>query len=278
MITSSSNKKIKNTIALLSRTRERRKQGLFVVEGVKMFLETPTKRIRELYIEETLYKDIQNKEVGSDLIHKIEEIQDKEKPYSFGVSIEVVSTDVFKKMSDTQTPQGILCVVENLTYSLKDNLQKHKQDGLYLILEDIQDPGNLGTMLRAGEGAGISGVIMSDKTVDIYNPKTIRATMGSIYRVPFFYEKDLALSVQTLQKEGVRVYAAHLKGKDDYDRINYKGPVAFMIGNEGNGLTDALAELADAYIKIPMLGSVESLNAAIAATLLTYEAARQRRN
>ena len=278
MITSSSNKKIKNTIALLSRTRERRKQGLFVVEGVKMFLETPTKRIRELYIEETLYKDIQNKEVGSDLIHKIEEIQDKEKPYSFGVSIEVVSTDVFKKMSDTQTPQGILCVVENLTYSLKDNLQKHKQDGLYLILEDIQDPGNLGTMLRAGEGAGISGVIMSDKTVDIYNPKTIRATMGSIYRVPFFYEKDLALSVQTLQKEGVRVYAAHLKGKDDYDRVDYKGPVAFMIGNEGNGLTVALAELADAYIKIPMLGSVESLNAAIAATLLTYEAARQRRN
>lgn len=278
MITSSSNKKIKNTIALLSRTRERRKQGLFVVEGVKMFLETPTKRIRELYIEETLYKDIQNKEVSPDLIHKIEEIQDKEKPYSSGVSIEVVSTDVFKKMSDTQTPQGILCVVENLTYSLKDNLQKHKQDGLYLILEDIQDPGNLGTMLRAGEGAGISGVIMSDKTVDIYNPKTIRATMGSIYRVPFFYEKDLALSVQTLQKEGVLVYAAHLKGKDDYDRINYKGPVAFMIGNEGNGLTDALAELADAYIKIPMLGSVESLNAAIAATLLTYEAARQRRN
>ena len=278
MITSSSNKKIKNTIALLSRTRERRKQGLFVVEGVKMFLETPTERIRELYIEETLYKDIQNKEVSPDLLHKIEEIQDQDQPYSLRSSVEVVSTDVFKKMSDTQTPQGILCVVENLVYSLKDNLQKHKQDGLYLILEDIQDPGNLGTMLRAGEGAGISGVIMSDKTVDIYNPKTIRATMGSIYRVPFFYEKDLALCVQNLQKEGVRVYAAHLKGKDDYDRVDYKGPVGFMIGNEGNGLTVALAELADAYIKIPMLGRVESLNAAIAATLLTYEAARQRRN
>ena len=278
MITSSSNKKIKNTIALLSRTRERRKQGLFVVEGVKMFLETPTERIRELYIEETLYKDIQNKEVSPDLLHKIEEIQDQDQPYSLRSSVEVVSTDVFKKMSDTQTPQGILCVVENLVYSLKDNLQKHKQDGLYLILEDIQDPGNLGTMLRAGEGAGISGVIMSDKTVDIYNPKTIRATMGSIYRVPFFYEKDLALCVQNLQKEGVRVYAAHLKGKDDYDRVDYKGPVAFMICNEGNGLTVALAELADAYIKIPMLGRVESLNAAIAATLLTYEAARQRRN
>ena len=130
MITSSSNKKIKNTIALLSRTRERRKQGLFVVEGVKMFLETPTERIRELYIEETLYKDIQNKEVSSDLLHKIEEIQDQDQPYSLRSSVEVVSTDVFKKMSDTQTPQGILCVVENLVYSLKDNLQKHKQDGL----------------------------------------------------------------------------------------------------------------------------------------------------
>ena len=146
-----------------------------------------------------------------------------------------------------------------------------------LILESIQDPGNLGTMLRTGEGAGISGVVMNHTTVDLFNPKTIRSTMGSIYRMPFFVTRDLAETICELKNAGVKTYAAHLKGKMQYDEPDYTGATAFMIGNEGNGLSDEIADLADTYIKIPMCGQVESLNAAISASLLMYETNRQRR-
>ena len=147
---------------------------------------------------------------------------------------------------------------------------------LLVLLEDLQDPGNLGTILRTGEGAGITGVIMSKKTVDIFNPKTIRATMGSIYRVPFLYVEDLGETVEMLRERGIRVYAAHLQGQTYYSSFSFTGGTAFLIGNEGNGLRRETAEQADSYLKIPMEGRVESLNAAIAASLLVYEAHRQR--
>lgn len=287
MITSASNKKVKNIAALLSRSRERKKQGVFVVEGIKMFMEAPAERILEIYIEETLFHEVLVGKPDEEFVKKLDQmtgcLHEKngkncaEENTGIFVGFEVVSDDIFRKMSDTQTPQGILCVVKRMDETFED-LERNHSNGLYLILEDIQDPGNLGTMIRAGEGAGISGIIMSDKTVDVYNPKTIRATMGSIYRVPFCYVSDLPHCIKDLQERGIMVYAAHLKGKESYDLQNFCRSVAFLIGNEGNGLKDETAELADAYIKIPMLGKVESLNAAIAATLLVYEAARQRRN
>lgn len=323
MITSASNKKVKNIAALLSRSRERKKQCVFVVEGIKMFTEAPINRILEVYIEETLFQEILAGKSDEEFVKKLDQItgclQKKDgkncavENNGISVGFEIVRDDIFRKMSDTQTPQGILCVVKRMDETFenlmketqmkeyqetecqekdkhqKDNQKKDYQEkdgqserecakGLYLILEDIQDPGNLGTMIRAGEGAGVSGIIMSDKTVDVYNPKTIRATMGSIYRVPFCYVSDLHRCIKDLQECDIKVYAAHLKGEEAYDLQNYCRSVAFLIGNEGNGLKDETAELADAYIKIPMLGKVESLNAAIAATLLVYEAARQRRN
>ena len=133
-------------------------------------------------------------------------------------------------------------------------------------------------MVRTGEGAGITGVIVNQTTVDLFNPKTIRSTMGSIYRVPFFVTKDLAGTISLLKEQQVNVYAAHLKGTLSYDEPDYKKKTAFLIGNEGNGLSDEIADLADTYIKIPMQGQVESLNAAISASLLMYETRRQRRH
>ena len=322
MITSVANKKVKNIASLLSRSRERKKQGVFVVEGIKMFTEAPIDRILEIYIEETLFKEVLAGKADEEFVKKLDQItgclpkKDGKscvaKDNGISVEFEIVRDDIFRKMSDTQTPQGILCVVKRMDKTFEDLMKetqmkeyqetecqekdKHQKDnqkkdyqekdgqaerecakGLYLILEDIQDPGNLGTMIRAGEGAGVSGIIMSDKTVDVYNPKTIRATMGSIYRVPFCYVSDLHRCIKDLQECDIKVYAAHLKGEEAYDLQNYCRSVAFLIGNEGNGLKDETAELADTYIKIPMLGKVESLNAAIAATLLVYEAARQRR-
>ena len=192
-----------------------------------------------------------------------------------GYTYEIVSDSVFKAVSDTQTPQGILCLVRKPQYRLEELLKG--ADTHLLILESIQDPGNLGTMLRTGEGAGISGVVMNHTTVDLFNPKTIRSTMGSIYRMPFFVTRDLAETICELKNAGVKTYAAHLKGKMQYDEPDYTGATAFMIGNEGNGLSDEIADLADTYIKIPMCGQVESLNAAISASLLMYETNRQRR-
>ena len=118
---------------------------------------------------------------------------------------------------------------------------------------------------------------MSRDTVDIYNPKVIRSTMGSVFRVPFFYTDDLEQTVLDLKARGIRVFAAHLAGTNNYEQEDYTGNTAFLIGNEGNGLTEKLSNMADTWVKIPMAGKVESLNAAIAASILMFETARQRR-
>lgn len=256
MITSASNQKIKNLNSLIQKSKARREQDVFITEGVRMFQEAPMDKIKEVFVSESFY------EKGS-AGEKLEQC-----------NYEILSDELFKKVSDTQTPQGILCVMKQYHYELQDLFQKEKP--LFLILEDIQDPGNLGTMVRTAEGAGIDGIIMTKGTVDIYNPKTIRSTMGSVYRMPFFYTEDLLSVMKQLQEKNVKLYAAHLKGNSFYHQMDFKGATAFLIGNEGNGLKDETADAADVYMKIPMEGKVESLNAAVASVILMYEAARQR--
>lgn len=259
MITSISNAQVKQVCAYVQKAKERRKDRIFVVEGPKMFEEAPADRIYKVYATQSFCHKHTTDGMGAKL---------KE------TGFEVVSDEVLAKMSDTKTPQGILCLVKWPEYSLEDLLLRKK--GVFVVLEDLQDPGNLGTIIRTGEGAGIAGVIMSGNTVDIFNPKTIRATMGSIYRVPFVYVQDMAQAIKRLKRADIAVYAAHLKGEQYYDAFDYTKGCAFLIGNEGNGLKEETALLADTYVKIPMAGQVESLNAAIATTLFMYEAARQR--
>lgn len=262
MITSPGNARVKSVVNMRQKAKVRREADAFLTEGIKMFLEAPVQRIREVYISESF--SCQDEKTERAVREKLKSV-----PY------EVVSEEVFRKISDTCSPQGILCIMQAYHYVLEDMLKKERP--LLLLLEDIQDPGNLGTMIRTGEGAGIDGVIMSRDTVDIYNPKTIRATMGSVYRVPFFYAEDLHQTMKQLQEKNIRIYAAHLKGESTYDECDYTSGSGFLIGNEGNGLKKDTADLADSYMKIPMEGSVESLNAGIAAAILMYEAARQRR-
>ena len=262
MITSVHNKFIKEAAALLAKKKERDRRGLFVVEGVKLFGEAPAERIMQVYIAESAQKLLtaQYREKLKDL------------------PCEIVSDEVFGKLSDTVTPQGILCLVRQYSYNIEEILSGDKKKQLlFILLEDIQDPGNLGTIFRSAEAAGADGVIMSSRTTDIYNPKTIRSTMGSIYRVPFLYEEDLSSIIKRLRKEGVSMYAAHLSGKADYDACDYRMGTAFLIGNEGRGLREETATCADTLIRIPMEGQVESLNAAVASSILLYEAHRQRR-
>lgn len=256
MITAASNKKVKNLTALIQKSKTRREQDVFITEGVKMFLEADIHKIKEVYVSESFFEKGTARE-------KIEQC-----------NYEILTDDLFRKVSDTQTPQGILCVVEQYHYKMEDLFQR--ENPLFLILEDIQDPGNLGTMVRTAEGAGVDGIIMTKGTVDIYNPKTIRSTMGSVYRMPFIYTDDLLQVMKQLQEKGVKLYAAHLKGNQFYHQLDFKQAAAFLIGNEGNGLKEETAKAADVYMKIPMEGKVESLNAAIASVILMYEAARQR--
>lgn len=265
MITSTSNQRVKQIIQWQTKARARRQDNLFVAEGLKMYEEAPMELIREVYLTESLLQRIGDRQ---DPAHV--NIEEKLKRTGY----ELVSEEVFARMSDTQTPQGILAVLRRPVYELGRLLKADKP--LLVLLENLQDPGNLGTIVRTGEGAGITGVIMSADTVDIYNPKTIRSTMGSIYRVPFVQVEDMGQTIRMLQENGIRVHAAHLRGQDYYSSFSFAGGTAFLIGNEGNGLSRETAELADSYLKIPMQGQVESLNAAIAASLLMYEAHRQR--
>lgn len=257
MITSNSNIQVKNLIQLIKKAKARKDQGLFVVEGKKMFSEVPKDMLHQVYVSESFLASQEN-------VHLLA-----------GFSYEILSDAVYKAVSDTQTPQGILCLVKMPGYTMEDLLRKDRTH--LLILESIQDPGNLGTMFRTGEGAGITGVIMNRTTVDVYNPKTIRSTMGSIYRVPFMITDNLPQTLKEIKETGVMLYAAHLRGTMSYDEPDYQKSCGFLIGNEGNGLSDEIADMADSYIRIPMEGQVESLNAAIAATLLMYEVNRQRR-
>ena len=267
MITSTSNQQMKNIASLLKKSKERRNAKCFVVEGPRMVVETPVDKLRAVYVAECFAENGENKGI-------LKDIQDK--CNQANAIYEIVADNVFKSVSDTQTPQGIMAVVEMPSYNLSELLSGNNTH--LLILESIQDPGNLGTMVRTGEGAGVTGIIMNKTTVDLFNPKTIRSTMGSIYRVPFYVTEDLAGTMKELQAQGISLYAAHLKGKHSYDEEDYTSGCGFLIGNEGNGLSDEISNLADTYIKIPMEGQVESLNAAISATLLMYEANRQRRH
>lgn len=265
MITSISNPQMKHILQLQKKSKARWQQRVFVVEGPKMVFEAPKAWVEKVYVSESYFRRME----GSADIENAMPVE-----ALAGYQYEVVSDSVFKAVSDTQTPQGILCLVKMPEYTLGDLLMRVPH---LLILESIQDPGNLGTMLRTGEGAGVTGIIMNRTTVDLFHPKVIRSTMGSLYRVPFVIAEDLKEIVCTLKQRDITLYAAHLKGEKSYDKPDYTKGTAFLIGNEGNGLTDEAADLADEYIRIPMAGQVESLNAAMAAGILMYEVNRQRR-
>ena len=261
VITSTSNGKVKQVVQWQGRAGRRREAGIFLAEGFKLFEEAPEENIQEVYLSEDTLERVAEDAVLQEKLHR--------------TGYETVSREVFCKMSDMKTPQGILCVVRRPEYALEQLINVPAP--LLVVLESLQDPGNLGTILRAGEAAGITGVIMGGETADIFHPKTIRATMGSVFRVPFVQVESLKDILEILKRKNIRIYAAHLSGETCYDSFSFKEGTAFLIGNEGNGLTRETVGMADALLKIPMEGQVESLNASVAAALLMYEAYRQRR-
>lgn len=254
-IKSSKNPLIKE-IKSLYRKRERKKLGLFLVEGIKI--------VEELVDENYLFKKIvytdsvfSNKD-GKALIQKIGNSKKLVK----------VSEDLFKEISDTENPQGILGLVNIPLYKIEDlNLDNIN---LLLYLDEIQDPGNMGTIIRSADAFNIDGIIIPEGCVDPYNPKVARATMGSIFRVPLYFIDDGVAEIKRLKSEGIKLYSSSLVGSVDIGKINFKRSIV-AIGNESKGVSPEIHKLSDKLIKIPMLGESESLNAGVAASIIMYQ-------
>ncbi len=259
MISSTSNPRVKQLIQLQKKGKERDRQDVFVAEGPNMYREAPRKMRVQTFVSEGYYQKHKALFEGDD-------------------QVIILSDSVFESASDTRTPQGVLCVVKQSHYRISDLFGNAGQVPFLIALEDLADPGNLGTIVRTAEGAGVTGILLTKGCVDLYNPKTVRSTMGAVYRMPCVTSDDFAEDLKKCREKGVRWYAADLKGEDFYDAQDYCSPTGFLIGNESRGLTGKTAEEADVRIRIPMCGEVESLNAAAAAAVLMYEGNRQRRN
>ncbi len=256
MIESSSNAQIKKIQRLLKNARFRKQEQSFVVEGWKMVEEALEHGlVRGLYFSEEA------------------EGQAKQMLPGLSTPYETVSDGLFRYLSDTVNPQGVLAIVDMPEYRWED--LAGSADAALLCLEDIQDPGNLGTMVRTAEAAGMTGLVLSRGCVDIFNPKVVRASMGAVFRVKFV-QTELSTKVESMKKEGFSIYAAVLDGERLFTDEEYSGRVGILVGNEANGLSDSLRTLADRSVKIPMEGRTESLNAAVSAALLMYELHRKR--
>ncbi len=262
IISSSKNEKVKSIVALSKHRKNRTETGLFTVEGLRIAADTvksASKLIEKIVVSESFLK--------SRAWEEYREFDGSGFPENYPVM--AVTDSVFASMSETVTPQGIMCVVRQPVYTYESMTAQERIK--LLILEDIQDPGNLGTMIRTAEAAGVNGIIMSKGTVDIFSPKVTRSTMGAIFRVPFVYTDDLPGTLDRLKDDGVDVYAAYLRNGTLYRDVKYSKRAAVMIGNEGNGLSNEAVARARMNVFIPMEGEAESLNAAIAAALLMYE-------
>lgn len=266
IISSNKNDKIKKIALLLKSKKARTEQGLFVIEGLRIaadMLRSANAGVEQIFVSESFLASGSWKEYPAFI----------NAGFPDKLPVVAVKDSVFDSVSETVTPQGIICVVRQPNYSYGD-IVTDRNIGTrlrLLILEDIQDPGNLGTMVRTAEAAGMNGIIMSRGTVDIFSPKVTRSTMGSIFRVPFMYTDNLPELLDRLNADGVSVYAAYLRDGEDYGNVEYSSRAAVMIGNEGNGLSDESVAHASKNVFIPMMGEIESLNAGVAAALLMYK-------
>ena len=240
-IQSDKNKIIKE-INSLKLKKNRDKLGLFVVEGERL-----TQEARDYIVYTIAEKDYKGK-IQPDY---------------------TVNNSLFEKISNTVTPQGIMAVCRVFEHKFN----KTVKNPLYICLENLQDPGNMGTIIRTADAAGADGVFLSKGCVDIYNPKVVRSAMGSLFHLPVYTNVDL---VEFVKNTDVLSVAAHLKGTETPYSIDMKKGTAILIGNEGNGLSDELSNCADCLVKIPMSGKAESMNAGVAASIMIYEAVRQR--
>lgn len=261
-ISSGKNPVIKE-IKALKEKKYRDQKGMYFIEGIRFVEEALKERAEILTI---LVSDKLNDVNGG------KEMLDKLATYHCN-NVYTLSSKLFMEVTDTESPQGILAVLRKKPRTI-DSIYDDKN--FFVVLDSLQDPGNMGTIIRTADAAGVSGVIISKGCVDIYNPKVLRSTMGSLFHVPVCYSENILETLESMKKKGIRLCAAHLKGAKNYFELNYKDNIAIIIGNEANGISDSVADISDELVKIPMLGKSESLNASVAAGLLMYEVLKVR--
>ena len=259
VITSKDNEIVKN-IKKLKEKKYRDIENKFIVEGIKMVKEAiqENARVDKIVVCEDCIND---GTIDQELLY---EIAKKDCIY--------VSEKVFQTLTDVENPQGILAVIEK--EENRDNTISYNED-IIVVLDGIQDPGNLGTIIRTLDSAGLKQIILSEKTADPYNPKVIRSTMGAIYRVNIIKSKNIVGTLKEIKKHKFDIVATSLETEDSIYDIEYKNK-AIIIGNEANGVSKEVMELANKKIKIPMLGKTESLNAAVATGIILYEYVRRK--
>ena len=255
MIESSQNKIIKE-IKSLSEKKYRDRTNTFIADGLRFVSEIP----ESMKVEKMIFSD------GFAAKNDISRYMKRCECY-------VVSDRLFKEISETENPQGIMAVCQKINFDAEEII---KDGGFYIIAEEMNDPGNLGTVIRTAYAAGADGIVLSKVSVDLYNPKVLRYTMGAVFKIPIIQNADLEYITSVMKSKNINVYAAHLKGNTYHYDLDLKGGCAFMLGNEARGLSDKAAKMCDRLVKIPMPGGAESLNASVAAAVLIYEAVRQR--
>lgn len=253
-----SKRKINLVKSLVSLKNYRRREGLFVVEGLRAVEEAVNS---DYEVEFVLISDDFLKRYGGKL-------------HGFGdVNIFQVPKKVYKTLSDTQTPQGVMAVVRMRNYELADLC---RGNFLIVALDGIKDPGNMGTIIRTADAVGASGVLAGKGCVDVYNPKVIRATMGSIFHLPVIEEIDLQQALKELYKKGAKIIVTSLGANKSYLDVDYKSPAVVVFGSEAEGVSKDILAMPAEQVKIPIPGKAESLNVAVSSGILLYEAVRQR--
>ena len=263
-ISSVANKLIKE-IASLKQRKYRDRQGLFLAEGVRLVEECanagwPVKMC--IYTE-----DVARRERAQAVIERLS---------AADCRMVVVSEDIYNKISDTEQPQGIMVILKKRQFSIEQMLLSTDKLPLLVVLDGIQDPGNVGTIIRTADAAGSAGVIALKGSADIYAGKTVRATMGSLFHLPVMEGLSAVGLLQNLKQANIKLLATCLQQSDVYYQANFNCPVAIILGNEGQGISPELINAADACLNIPLIGHAESLNVSVAAGVILYEAVRQR--
>lgn len=255
IITSKNNSAVM-AAAKLADKKYRERENKFAFEGIKLFEEAHRAGIRfsRVFVTEAAY----------------EKYAEKLSVLEKGI-VTVVSDSVYEKLSFENAPQGVFSVAEYFSPKTK------KESSFVLILDGVADPGNFGAILRSAEAFGIDTVYTGNNGADLYNPKTVRACMGSIFRVNVRRLETIAPQIKELQKEGFHVYATALDQRSkDLREVDFSGKIAFVIGNEGHGVSTETLKACDGTVIIPMHEGPESLNAAVAASVVMWEAARIR--
>jgi TrmH family RNA methyltransferase len=244
-------------LKLLKTKKGRDEAGLFLVEGEKFVAEIPDGVAVERYVVSQEYA------AAHDLSR-----------YEQRARCEIVRDSLFAALADTVTPQGVIAVCEKISYKLEDILSDSSP--FILLCEGINDPGNAGTLIRTAAAAGVTGVIFSAGSCDIFSPKVLRAAAGAVLRLPIVQNVDAGEAFAALQAGKISIYAAHPRGdKLPYD-VDLRAAACILVGSESHGISAGASAAASALVRLPMTTETESLNASVAGSILMYEAVRQR--